>query len=60
MILIDFQVQTILATNNNLDTVKKNYIRNEEEIQKLQTFDLSFLLSENIFVHDCFQNMFLN
>ena len=40
--------------------LKKSYIRNEEEIQKLQTFDLGFFLSENIFVHDCFQNMFVN
>ena len=38
------------ATSNDLNTVKQRAIRNEEKIEKLQTFDLSYFLVKIVLV----------
>ena len=43
----------------NLDTVSQRAGNNEEKIEKLKTFDLSFFIGKNIFGGDDFQNMFV-
>ena len=50
--------QAKLATNIDLNIVKQRTIRNEEKIEKLQTFDLSYFLGKIVFGDDGFQNMF--
>ena len=50
--------QAKLATGNDLNTVVKRAIKNEEKIEKLQTFHLSYFLGKHFFGDDGFQNMF--
>ena len=47
-----------MATGNDLNTVVKRAIKNEEKIEKLQTFHLSYFLGKHFFGDDGFQNMF--
>ena len=50
--------QAKLATGNDLNTVVQRAIKNEEKIEKLQTFHLSYFLGKNVFGDDGFQNIF--
>ena len=50
--------QAKLATGNDLNTVVQRAIKNEEKIEKLQTFHLSYFLGKHFFGDDGFQNMF--
>ena len=38
-----------LAANMNLDTFEQHGIKNEEKIENMQLFDLSYFLSKKIF-----------
>ena len=51
--------QAKLATTNDLGTVDQGAIKNEEKIEKLQTFHLSFFIGKSYFSDDGSQNFLM-
>ena len=51
--------QANLTTNIDFNTVSQRAIKNEEKIENLNIFDLSYFIGKNIFGDDGFQNMFI-